>query len=126
MTQRSAAESSWGQDEPSGVRAAPMRIYVPANILADELTDEASGYVAHPANWRLLVSLCVLHREGRTGAETMRAARQLWPAATLNRPGRVTVLAVLFELEALGACTDIRPEGDGFTVTPLERAQGVA
>ncbi len=70
---------------------------------------------------RLWVTAWVLAGDRRFGRsdlgaclELFRSAAKLWPSDRLQRAGRLTVVSILLELEALGVVTGIEPSGDGF------------
>lgn len=70
---------------------------------------------------RLWVTAWVLAGDRRLSraecAEVMRAAAKLWPSDRLQRAGRLTVVSILLELEAMGVVTCVEPSGDGFACT---------
>lgn len=95
-------------------------IYVNAALLTEMLSDELSRATAKPGTWRAVIAACVL---GGGGVDTKewcspqacRAGRQIWPVDALERPGRMTVLKVLMELESLRIICALQPHDDGFT-----------
>lgn len=70
-------------------------ILVPKDLIAG---------LSMPQHERLLVTAWVLSWPRMSTRETFYEARSLWPGNRLRSPGRLSVLSILLELEALGVC----------------------
>ena len=73
---------------------------------------------------RLWVTAWVLAGDRRFGRSELAACREvfvaaakLWPRDRLNRPGRLTVVSILLELEAMGVVTAIEAVFGGYRCT---------
>ena|SRR3990167_5521490 len=100
-----------------------MNVLVPSDLLI-ELDGTHTARAAPPGCMRLLVTMWVLAGQQNPTRAELRAlghrARELWPSTLYARPGRITVLGVLLELERLGIVTGIEREATGFLVRVRE------
>lgn len=104
-----------------------MRDMIVPRSLLRELDGSTTRRAAPPSCLRVLVTVWVLAGDrSLTRAEFRELghrARALWPEQTLRRSGRISVLSVLLELEALGVVSGVEPSEDGFgCVVREERA----
>lgn len=99
-----------------------MTTTIPKDLLSDLPGAPASCL-------RLWVTAWVLAGDRRFGRSELAACREvfvaaakLWSSDRLQRSGRLTVVSILLELEAMGVVTCVEPSGDGFACTVVERA----